>query len=84
MLRRLRAISAKQEEHDRKFDEVITFLGALERDVAGMKKDFAGKPRTAEVLCPGRCCQSAARRHSRAPDRHDLRNRERDQRIADE
>jgi hypothetical protein len=42
MLRMLRAISAKQDEHDRKFDEVITRLGALERDFAGMKMDFAG------------------------------------------
>jgi hypothetical protein len=32
MLRMLRAISAKQDEHDHKFDEVITRLGALERD----------------------------------------------------
>jgi hypothetical protein len=42
MLRMLRAISAKQDEHDRKFDEVITRLGAIERDFAGMKMDFAG------------------------------------------
>ena len=42
MLRMLRTISAKQDEHDRKFDEVITRLGALERDFAGMKMDFAG------------------------------------------
>lgn len=37
-----RAIRAKQDEHDRKFDEVITRLSALERDFAGMKLDFAG------------------------------------------
>lgn len=42
MLRMLRAISAKQDEHDRKFDEVITRLGALEPDFAGMEMDFAG------------------------------------------
>jgi hypothetical protein len=42
MLRMLRAISAKQDEHSHKFDEVITRLGALERDFAGMKMDFAG------------------------------------------
>ena len=42
MLRMLRTISAKQDEHDRKFDEVITRLGALERNFAGMKMDFAG------------------------------------------
>jgi hypothetical protein len=42
MLRMLRAISAKQDEHDHKFDEMITRLGALERDFAGMKMDFAG------------------------------------------
>jgi hypothetical protein len=42
MLRMLRTISAKQDEHDRKFDEVITRPGALERDFAGMKMDFAG------------------------------------------
>jgi len=38
----LRGIRAKQDEHDRKFDEVITRLGALEPDFAGMKVDFAG------------------------------------------
>jgi len=38
----LHAIRAKQDEHDRKFDKVITRLGALERDFAGMKMDFAG------------------------------------------
>jgi hypothetical protein len=38
----LRAIRAKQQEHDDKFDEVITCLGALERDFAGMKLDFTG------------------------------------------
>jgi hypothetical protein len=42
ILSMLRAIRAKQEEHDRKFDEVITRLGALVRDFAGMKMDFAG------------------------------------------
>jgi len=42
ILNMLRAIRAKQEEHDRKFDEVITRLGALERDFGGMKLDFAG------------------------------------------
>ena len=42
MLRMLREIRAKQDEHDRKFDEVITRLGALERDVAGLHVDFAG------------------------------------------
>jgi tetrahydromethanopterin S-methyltransferase subunit G len=42
MLNMLRAIRAKQDEHDHKFDEVITRLSALERDVAGMKMDFAG------------------------------------------
>jgi hypothetical protein len=42
MLRMLRTISAKQDEHDRKFDEVITRIGALERDFAGMKMDFVG------------------------------------------
>jgi hypothetical protein len=42
MLNILRAIRAKQDEHDRKFDEVITRLGSLERDFAGMKLDFAG------------------------------------------
>ena len=42
MLRMLRAISAKEDEHDHKFDQVITRLGALERAFAGMKMDFAG------------------------------------------
>jgi hypothetical protein len=42
ILNMLRAIRAKQDEHDRKFDEVITRLSALERDFAGMKSDFAG------------------------------------------
>jgi hypothetical protein len=42
ILNMLRAIRSKQDEHDRKFDEVITRLGALERDFAGMKVDFAG------------------------------------------
>ena len=39
ILNTLRAIRGK---HDQKFDEVITRLGALERDFAGMKLDFAG------------------------------------------
>jgi archaellum component FlaC len=42
ILNMLRAIRAKQDEHDRKFDEVITRLGTVERDFAGMKMDFAG------------------------------------------
>jgi hypothetical protein len=42
MLRILRTVSAKQDEHDGKFDKVITRLGALECDFAGMKMDFAG------------------------------------------
>jgi hypothetical protein len=42
ILNTLRAIRAKQDEHDRKFDEVITGLGSLERDFGGMKMDFAG------------------------------------------
>jgi hypothetical protein len=42
ILNMLRAIRGKQDQHDQKFDEVITRLGALERDFAGMKLDFAG------------------------------------------
>jgi hypothetical protein len=42
ILNLLHARRGKQDEHDRKFDEVITRLGALERDFAGMKMDFAG------------------------------------------
>ena len=42
ILNMLRAIRSKQDEHDRKLDEIITRLGALERDFAGMKVDFAG------------------------------------------
>ena len=42
ILNTLRAIRGKQDQHDQKFDEVITRLGALERDFAGMKLDFAG------------------------------------------
>jgi hypothetical protein len=42
MLDMLRAIRAKLDEHDRRFDEVITRLAAVERDFAGMKMDFAG------------------------------------------
>ena len=42
ILNTLRAIRGKQDQHDQKFDEVITPLGALERDFAGMKLDFAG------------------------------------------
>jgi hypothetical protein len=38
----LRAIRDKQDEHDRKFDKVVTPLDALEHDFAGMKMDFAG------------------------------------------
>ena len=38
----LRAIRATQDEHSRKLDEVITRPGALERDFAGLKVDFAG------------------------------------------
>jgi hypothetical protein len=42
ILNMLRAIRGKQDQHDQKFDEVITRLSALERDFAGMKLDFAG------------------------------------------
>lgn len=42
ILNMLRAIRSKQDEHDRKFDEVITRLGALERDFAGVKVDLPG------------------------------------------
>ena len=42
ILSMLRAIRGKQDQHDQKFDEVITRLGAIERDFAGMKLDFAG------------------------------------------
>ena len=42
ILNTLRAIRGKQNQHDQKFDEVITRLSALERDFAGMKLDFAG------------------------------------------
>ena len=42
ILNMLRAIRGKQDEHDQKFDEVITRLSSLERDFAGMKVDFAG------------------------------------------
>jgi hypothetical protein len=42
ILNTLRAIRGKQDQHDQKFDEVITRLGALGRDFAGMKLEFAG------------------------------------------
>jgi hypothetical protein len=42
ILNMLRVIRGKQDQHDQKFDEVITWLSALERDFAGMKLDFAG------------------------------------------
>ena len=42
ILNTLRAIRGKQDQYDQKFDEVITRLGALGRDFAGMKLDFAG------------------------------------------
>jgi hypothetical protein len=42
ILSMLRVIRGKQDQHDQKFDEVITRLSALERDFAGMKLDFAG------------------------------------------
>jgi hypothetical protein len=42
ILNLLRAIRAKLNEHDLKFDEVITRLGRVERDVANLHGDFAG------------------------------------------
>ena len=42
ILNMLRSIRTKQDQHDQKFDELITRLSALERDFAGMKLDFAG------------------------------------------
>jgi hypothetical protein len=42
ILNMLRAIRGKQDQHDQKFDEVITRLSAPERDFGGMKLDFAG------------------------------------------
>ena len=38
----LRAIRGILEDHTRKFDEVITRLGRLEREVANLHIDFAG------------------------------------------
>jgi archaellum component FlaC len=42
ILNMLREIRANQDQHDRKFDALITRIGAVERDFAGMKMDFAG------------------------------------------
>jgi hypothetical protein len=42
ILNMLRAIRGRQDQHDQKFDEVITWLSALERDFAWMTLDFAG------------------------------------------
>jgi archaellum component FlaC len=42
ILNMLRGIRGKQDQHDQKFDEVITRLSSLERDFAEMKLDFAG------------------------------------------
>jgi archaellum component FlaC len=42
ILNMLREIRAKQDQHDRKLDELVTRMGSLERDFAGMKMDFAG------------------------------------------
>jgi tetrahydromethanopterin S-methyltransferase subunit G len=41
ILEHLRAIRSAQARHDEKFQEVITRLGAIERDLAAMKVDFA-------------------------------------------
>jgi chloramphenicol 3-O-phosphotransferase len=38
----LRAIRAKLDQHDQKFDEVITRRSAVERDLAGVKLNLAG------------------------------------------
>jgi hypothetical protein len=41
ILNMLRAIRAKLDEHDRKFDEVIIRLGRVERELANLHVDFA-------------------------------------------
>ena len=42
ILNLLRGIRAKLDEHDQKFEEVITRLGRVEREVANLHGDFAG------------------------------------------
>ena len=41
VLEMLRAIRAKQDRHDERFDEIIQRLGRLEVSIAGLRRDAA-------------------------------------------